>query len=93
MRGVYGPAFTVYADTEKMYVNEGIRETTMPVVPVVSVMVDTPVCSAVVLMRYLRMIPLWSSTGGGVHCRATVLESTAKLVVMDGAELGATGTQ
>ena len=47
--------------------NEGTSDTTMPVVVVVSVIVYSPVCMAVALMRYFRMIPLWSSTGGGVH--------------------------
>ena len=61
----------------------------MPVVVVVSVIVYSPVCTAVALMRYFRIIPLWSSTGGGVHCRATVLESTEKLVVTTGAVFGA----
>ena len=69
--------------------NEGTSDTTMPVVVVVSVIVYSPVCMAVALMRYFRMIPLWSSTGGGVHCRATVLESTEKLVVITGALFGA----
>ena len=41
------------------------------------------------LMMYLRMIPLWSSSEGGVQCRATVLEFKASADVNTGGLFGA----
>ena len=81
----------MYAATEKLYVNEGIRDpmVTLNTVEGTLNIVVSPMSKATTLSLYSLTMPLWYSIGGGAHSIYIVVGSIWELLVIRGATDGA----